>query len=80
MKVSVVTDPASLEGLRPAWLDLLSRSDANGIMLTPMWLVPWWHVWGPLQRRELRLVLFHNGERLVGLAPLLRRRWPWQRK
>jgi CelD/BcsL family acetyltransferase involved in cellulose biosynthesis len=73
---SVVSDPAQLDALRPAWLDLLQRSSANEAMLTPMWLVPWWRVFGALDGRQLRVGLFHQGECLVGLAPLLiRRHW-----
>jgi CelD/BcsL family acetyltransferase involved in cellulose biosynthesis len=45
-------------------------------MLTPMWLVPWWRVWGSHDGRRLRVVLFREADRLVGLAPLLwRRHW-----
>jgi len=71
---SVVTDPAQLEALRPAWLDLLERSPKCEVMLTPMWLLPWWQVFGRLDGRQLRIGLFYDGERLVGLAPLLARR------
>jgi CelD/BcsL family acetyltransferase involved in cellulose biosynthesis len=71
---SVLSDPAQLEALRPTWLDLLERSAANEVMLTPMWLLPWWRVFGPLDGRQLRVGLFHQGECLVGLAPLLSRR------
>jgi CelD/BcsL family acetyltransferase involved in cellulose biosynthesis len=72
----LVTDVAELEGLRPAWLDLLQRSSANEPMLSPEWLLTWWRVFGPQQGRRLRVVQLHQGERLVGLAPLLgRRHW-----
>jgi CelD/BcsL family acetyltransferase involved in cellulose biosynthesis len=74
LRCSVLSDPAQLDALRPAWLDLLERSSANEAMLTPLWLLPWWRVFGPLDGRRLRLGLFHHGERLVGLAPLLSRR------
>jgi CelD/BcsL family acetyltransferase involved in cellulose biosynthesis len=70
---AVVTDPARLEALRADWLDLLGRSASDGPMLGPTWLTTWWGVFGPLQGRRLRLALFHEGGRLVGLAPLLAR-------
>jgi len=70
---AVVTDPARLATLRPDWLALLRRSAADGPMLGPTWLTTWWRVFGPLQGRRLRLTLFHDGGRLVGLAPLLGR-------
>jgi CelD/BcsL family acetyltransferase involved in cellulose biosynthesis len=70
---TVVTDPVRLEALRPDWLALLARSAGNEPMLGPTWLTAWWRVFGPTQGRQLRLALFHDGGRLVGLAPLLRR-------
>jgi CelD/BcsL family acetyltransferase involved in cellulose biosynthesis len=70
---AVVTDPARLEALRPDWRALLGRSACDGPMLGPTWLTAWWRVFGPLQGRRLRLALFHDGGRLVGLAPLLTR-------
>ncbi len=70
---SVVTDPARLEALRADWMALLGRSASDGPMLGPTWLTAWWGVFGPLQGRRLRLALFQEGRRLVGLAPLLAR-------
>jgi CelD/BcsL family acetyltransferase involved in cellulose biosynthesis len=74
----VVTDVAGAEGLRPAWTDLLTRVARDEIALSPDWLLDWWGVYGNLQGRELRLGLFYDAGRLVGLAPLLRRRY-WYR-
>ncbi len=73
---TVVDDPARLEALRPQWLDLLARSAANEPMLAPPWLLTWWRVYGQGTGRRLRVGLFADGDRLVGLAPLVaRRRW-----
>ena len=36
-------------------------------------MLTWWGVYGPTQGRRLRLGLFRDGGRLVGLAPLLHR-------
>ena len=73
---SVVADPHELDGLAPAWTDLLERSVDNRPMLAPTWLIPWWRIYG--SQRQLRFGLFHDGSRLVGLAPLLSRRY-WYR-
>jgi CelD/BcsL family acetyltransferase involved in cellulose biosynthesis len=75
---TVVDDPAEAERLRPAWADLLGRADGSGLTQSPDWLLTWWDVYGRLQGRRLRLVLFHASGRLVGLAPLVRRRH-WHR-
>jgi CelD/BcsL family acetyltransferase involved in cellulose biosynthesis len=71
---SVVCDPQRLEQLAPAWLELLGRSGSNEPVLTPLWLLTWWRVFGPEGGRRLRIACFHQGGRLVGLAPFLRRR------
>lgn len=69
----VVTDPAEAELLRPAWLTLGERSFRNELTQSPDWLLTWWRVFGPEQGRQLRLAVFRQEGRLVGLAPLLRR-------
>jgi CelD/BcsL family acetyltransferase involved in cellulose biosynthesis len=72
----VITDPARLEGHRQAWAELLERSAGNGPFLSPAWLLSWWRVYGPHDGRRLRAAPFYEGDRLVGLAPLLlRRHW-----
>jgi CelD/BcsL family acetyltransferase involved in cellulose biosynthesis len=70
----VVTDAAQAEATRPAWCELLERCERNELTQSPDWLLAWWRVFGGLHGRQLRLGFFHDGDRLVGLAPLLRRR------
>jgi CelD/BcsL family acetyltransferase involved in cellulose biosynthesis len=70
----IVSDAAEAESLRPAWSDLLQRCERNELTQTPDWLLTWWRVFGTSQGRELKLALLHDGDRLVGLAPMLRRR------
>lgn len=74
LSCEVVTDPAEAERLRPDWSDLLVRSGRNELTLAPDWLLTWQRVYGRLQGRRLRLVAFRDSGRLLGLAPLLRRR------
>jgi CelD/BcsL family acetyltransferase involved in cellulose biosynthesis len=74
LRCSVVTDAAQLDALRPAWLDLLERCPTSEVTQTPMWLLPWWRVFGTLDGRRLNVGLFYEGERLIGMAPLLARR------
>lgn len=75
---SVLSEIAALERLRPAWTDLLDRSDANETTLTPAWLLAWWRVFGPHGGRRLCAVAVFDDARLIGLAPLLFR-WNWYR-
>lgn len=64
------------EARRPEWHDLLERSVRNELTQAPDWLLPWWRVFGDLDGRRLRIGLFRDGDRLIGLAPLLwRRHW-----
>jgi CelD/BcsL family acetyltransferase involved in cellulose biosynthesis len=74
LSCEVVTDPAEAERLRPDWSELLERSGRNELTQAPDWLLTWLSVYGRLQGRRLRLVVFRDSGRLVGLAPLLRRR------
>jgi Acetyltransferase (GNAT) domain len=74
LSCTVITDPAEAEGLRPAWSNLLERSQSNELTQSPDWLLTWWRVFGDLHGRQLRIGAFHDGDRLVGLAPLLHRR------
>jgi CelD/BcsL family acetyltransferase involved in cellulose biosynthesis len=74
LECTVASDVTQAEALRPAWSKLLERSERNELTQSPDWLLTWWHIFGVLHGRQLRLGLFHEGERLVGLAPVLRRR------
>jgi CelD/BcsL family acetyltransferase involved in cellulose biosynthesis len=74
LRCTVATDITRAEALRPDWSELLERSGRNELTQSPDWLLTWWRVFGGLHGRQLRLGLFHDGDRLVGLAPLLRRR------
>jgi CelD/BcsL family acetyltransferase involved in cellulose biosynthesis len=75
---SVVTEAGQLDQLASAWQDLLERSVSNEPVLSPLWLLNWWDVFGSRAGRRLRVCCFYRDERLIGLAPLLLRRW-WYR-
>jgi CelD/BcsL family acetyltransferase involved in cellulose biosynthesis len=70
----VVSDPRELERLTPEWLSLLTSSPVNEPTLSPTWLLTWWGVFGPVGGRQLKVAVFRDGHRLVGLAPMLGRR------
>lgn len=72
LRTTVVTELAALKALAPAWDELLGRAAENELPLSPAWLLPWWEVYGD-RARALRVLAFHDGDRLVGLAPLLAR-------
>jgi CelD/BcsL family acetyltransferase involved in cellulose biosynthesis len=59
--------------LRREWNDLWARSPQRGnVFLSHEWFRAWWEAFG--DRRELLVLGLRSGERLVGLAPLMRYR------
>ena len=78
LSCSVLTDPAQVEALRADWLALLRRTASDEAMLSPTWLLTWWQVYGAGTGRQLRIGLFREGDRLVGLAPLMARQFRYR--
>lgn len=74
LELSILDRVEELEQHREAWQDLLARSEAAAPMLGPDWLITWWGVFGAADGRKLRVGLFRDGRRLVGVAPLSLRR------
>ncbi len=69
----LIRDVAELRALAGDWQTLLDRSAHPAPMLSPDWLLTWWDVYGA--GRELHAALFFDGDQLVGLAPLCKRRF-----
>jgi pimeloyl-ACP methyl ester carboxylesterase len=68
-----IDEPARLRAISSDWIDLLGRSDNDELMLHPEWMLAWWDVFGGTGKRSLRSLALYEGDRLVGLAPLLAR-------
>lgn len=69
LQVEVYRTLQELEGLRPAWTELLDHSATATIFSTWEWLLPWWHAFG--ERRELLVLAFRDSSKtLVALAPM----------
>jgi hypothetical protein len=79
MRTRVIHHMNKLQEVAGAWAALLERSATNEPMLSPLWLLDWWRVFGALDGRRMRVLLVLDGERLVGLAPLLIRTH-WHRR
>ena len=62
LTASVVTEPMIAEGLRAEWHELLGHSDSDEPMLSPIWLLNWWRIWGSVDGRQLRLVLASHAD------------------
>lgn len=64
--------PETLFASPCAWNDLIARSDANPLFMGWAWQSAWWDTWRAAFDLEPRLLAAHRGDRLVGLAPLVR--------
>ena len=74
LRIQIIKSVGELGALADEWSALLARSGGNHPFLSPLWLLPWWQVFGPVDGRRLRAVTLRDRGRLVGLAPLLSRR------
>ena len=68
-RVEIVTDGARLAEIRPAWDDLWSRTDGL-IFQSHAWISAWWQTLPDRERRQLRIGLVWNGDRLDAVMPL----------
>ncbi|MFH1131102.1 MAG: GNAT family N-acetyltransferase [Pseudomonadota bacterium] len=78
MNSEIVKDISCLENMADEWAGLLERSATNEPTLSPIWMLNWWRVFGQDEGRKLRVILFRENGRLVGLAPLLIRRFRYR--
>jgi CelD/BcsL family acetyltransferase involved in cellulose biosynthesis len=62
-----------LRALEGVWDDLLSRSGTQTVFLTFDWLSTWWRHFG--QSAKLRVIVVKDGERAIGIAPLMQVRY-----
>ena len=72
MEFKIHTHFESLAPLADAWNDLLAHSVTDAPFLHFEYLRDWWHTLGGGEwpRAELCVVSAHEGERLIGIAPL----------
>jgi CelD/BcsL family acetyltransferase involved in cellulose biosynthesis len=57
-----------------AWNELLASSDADPLFLSWEWLTQWWRCFAQQLGASADIRAFYRGARLVGIAPLYRRR------
>ncbi len=67
LSTAVITDATELHGIAAAWWRLWEQCPSATPFQSPAWLLPWWQSFAP---GELRVVVVHRSNRLVGLAPL----------
>jgi CelD/BcsL family acetyltransferase involved in cellulose biosynthesis len=67
LSVHAYHDETGFDGLAGEWNDLLHRSAADTVFLTYEFQRTWWQCLG---EGELAILAVHDGEELVGIAPL----------
>ena len=73
LRRTLLADENVVRAIQPEWEALLARSQTNEPTLSPTWMLAWWRVFGDQGERSLRALAVHEGDKLVGLAPLLSR-------
>ena len=71
LRVIELNDLASLEAVRPAWRELLTRIEDDSPYLTPEFMLPWMRL--VRDRYRFRVLAAWDGDHLVGLAPIVER-------
>lgn len=66
-RMTVVGDVADLRPLVGAWRALLERTPDSCAYQSPEWVLTWFEQIG--HRDEVRVLVFHRGDELVGIAP-----------
>ena len=74
MELELVNRFERLAEVERDWEALLVRSKNDVPTSSPIWLGSWWRIFGGRRGRRLCTALFWEDGRLVGLAPLLRRK------
>jgi CelD/BcsL family acetyltransferase involved in cellulose biosynthesis len=69
MHVQEINDPVRLANFRPLWNDLLTQTPAATFFQSYDWLEAYWRHFGAGQR--LRVLVVSDGERLLGILPLV---------
>src|SRR3954454_2471642 len=77
-RVRRITNEADLLELEDAWTDLLLSAEESTVFASFQWNVAWWRHFGA--GAALHVVTVCAGDRLVGLAPLMVRRFGPVRK
>jgi len=67
MNVDVIKTTEELEALEQEWLELWRRAADATPFQSPVWLLPWWRLFGS---HQLSVITLRDSGRLSGIAPL----------
>ena len=71
--VSVYEESSAFLRLRDSWQDMYQSSPTSTPYQSWEWLSSWWEYYGSPSGGRLRLIAVHEGDVLIGLAPLMLR-------
>lgn len=66
--LEIVTSEARLAAIGPAWMELWRRADGL-VFQSHAWVTAWWETLPDRERRDLRIGLLWNGDRLDAVLP-----------
>jgi CelD/BcsL family acetyltransferase involved in cellulose biosynthesis len=69
-RVEVLSDAETLRRLQGEWNGLLAQTQIDHPFLSHAWITSWWQCFGA--GKALYILLVWEGDRLVGIAPLMR--------
>lgn len=69
LRVDVCDDAGTLTRIEPAWRELICPADRSKAFMRPEWIRAWWAAFG--RAGQLRLMTVWQGDRLVGVLPLM---------
>lgn len=70
VRITAISEPASLARLAEAWDELLAASDADALFLTWTWISTWWVNFGAGRQLHVLAARDEQGS-LLGIAPLM---------
>jgi CelD/BcsL family acetyltransferase involved in cellulose biosynthesis len=73
LKIKVINDAQDFADLKKEWEDLYQNSTHATPFQSWAWLYSWWEFYG--EGYGLRLIAVRDGDLLVGLMPLMLKRW-----
>lgn len=68
LQFSIISTTDDFDALEDRWNDLIAQCDDCSVFQSFSWLSTWWHIFSA--DRQLRIILAHDQDRLVGLLPL----------
>lgn len=72
LSVELIEERSAVPLTAEEWNALVARNETNTVFQTYEWFDAWWRTFG--RARKLFLLIVRDGDRIIGFAPLMRRR------